>query len=193
MAAVVPSDPSSAYYRTRNTVDRLERQLRDLDKAEGWGEWRGTPVGEAAIAWSEARRERSGSLVQARHAGLRERHRLRQRAAKAAEQEGPLRERFEALARPERARLKAELPEARKALADLQGRRNAYTRFQYEHPEALRRLGRLDEQIAVASWELDVGRQGLDGIRPERPHPLSRGMQRAIQGIDRGLDLGIDL
>ena len=61
-----------------------------------------------------------------------------------------------------------------------------------EHPEALRRLDRLDQQIAVAAWELDVERQGLDGIRPERPHPLSRGM-RAIQGLDRGLDLGIDL
>ena len=139
VAAVVPSDPSSAYYRTRNTVDRLERQLQGLERGEGWGEWRGAPVGDAAIAWAEARRARSGSLVQARHAGLRERHRLRQRATRAAERVGPLPERFEALAGPERARLKVELPEAKRNMADLQGRRNAYTRFQYQHPEALRR------------------------------------------------------
>ncbi len=195
VAAVVPSDPSSAYYRTRNTVERLERQLRDLDKAEGWGEWRGTPVGDAAIAWRGEVQERRACLAQAEHVGLRERHRLRQRADKAAEQVGPLRERFDALAGPERARLKVELPEARRNLADLQGRRNAYMRFQHEHPEALRRLDRLDEQIATAAWELDVERQGLDGIRPELPQSSAQrwAAERGIPGLDRGLDLGIDL
>jgi hypothetical protein len=48
--------------------------------------------------------------------------------------------------------LKVELPEAKRNLADLQGRRNAHMRFQYEHPEALRRLDRLDDQIAIAPW-----------------------------------------
>jgi hypothetical protein len=43
----------------------MERRLRDLDKAEGWGEWKGTPVGEAAIAWRNALREWRGSLAQA--------------------------------------------------------------------------------------------------------------------------------
>ncbi|HET7719051.1 MAG TPA: hypothetical protein VFK43_03725, partial [Acidimicrobiales bacterium] len=195
VAAVVPSDPSSAYYRTRNTVEQLKRKLADLDKAEGWGEWRGTPVGEAAIAWSEAVQERRACLAQAEHVGLRERHRLRQRAAKAAEQEAPLRERFEALARPQRERLKVELPEAKRDLADLQGRQNAYTRFQYQHPEALRRLDLLDDRIATAAWELDVERQGLDGIRPEPPQSSAQRWvaERGIRGLDRGLDLGIDL
>ena len=167
----------------------------DLDKAEGWGEWRGTPLGEAAIAWSGAVQERRACLAQAEHVGLRERHRLRQRAAKAAERVGPLRERFEALAGPERARLKVELPEAKRNLADLQGRRNAYMRFQHEHPEALRRLDRLDEQIATAAWELDLERQELDGIRPEPPQQSAQQwvIERGIRGMDRGLDLGIDL
>jgi hypothetical protein len=195
VAAVVPSDPSSAFYRAQNTVDRLGRQLRDLDKAEGWGEWRGTPVGEAAIAWSGAVQERRACLAQAEHVGLRERHRLRQRAAKAAEQVGPRQERFQALAGPERARLKVELPEAKRNLADLQGRRNAYMRFQHEHPEALRRLDRLDELIATAAWELDVDRQGLDGIRPERQRSSAQRWvdERGIRGLDRSMDLGIDL
>ncbi|HUP99025.1 MAG TPA: hypothetical protein VM093_01050, partial [Aeromicrobium sp.] len=129
------------------------------------------------------------------HVGLRERHRLRQRAAKAAEQVRPLRERFEALAGPERARLNVELPEAKRNLADLLGRQNAYTRFQYEHPEALHRLERLDEQIATAAWELDVERQGLDGIRPERQQSSAQRWvaERGIGGMDRGIDLGIDL
>jgi hypothetical protein len=195
VAAVIPSDPSSAFYRTRNTVDRLERKLEDLDTAEGWGEWRGTPLGEAAIAWRRAVQERRACLAQAEHVGLRERHRLRQRANKAAEQVGPLRERFQALAGPERARLKVELPEAKKTLADLQGRRNAYMRFQHGHPEALRRLDRLDEQIATAAWELGLEREGLDGIRPEPPQQSAQQwvIERGIRGVDRGMDLGIDL
>jgi hypothetical protein len=195
VAAVVPSDPSSAFYQARNTVDHLERKLRDLDRADGWAAWLGTPLGKAAIAWSGAVQERRACLAQAAHVGLRERHRLRQRAAKAAEQVGPLRERFEALAGPERARLKVELPEAKRDLADLQGRRNAYMRFQYEHPEALRRLDRLDDQIATAAWELDVERQGLDGVRPAplRRHALDPGLMREARGMERGTDLGIGL
>jgi hypothetical protein len=195
VAAVVPSDPSSTYYRTRNTVEQLARQLADLDKAEGWREWRGTPVGEAAIAWSGAVQEGRACLAEAEHVGMRERHRLRQRAAKAAEQLGPLRERFEALARPQRARLKVELPEAKRDLADLQGRHNAYARFRYEHPEALRRLDLLDEQIATAAWVLDVERQGLDGIHPEPPQSSAQrwAAESGIRGVDRGLDLGIDI
>ena len=116
-------------------------------------------------------------------------------AAQAAEREGPLRERFQALAATERARLDAELPDAKKDLADLQGRRNAYTRFQYQHPEALRRLDRIDEQIATAAWELGLERQGLDGIRPEPTQSSAQrwAAERGLRGIDRGLDLGIDL
>ena len=67
--------------------------------------------------------------------------------------------------------------------------------LQYEHPEALRRLDRLDEQIATAAWQLDVERQGLDGIRPEPPQRSAHrwAAERGIRGTDRGLDLGIDL
>ena len=195
VAAVIPADPGFAYHQARNTVEHLKRKLRDLDKAEGWGEWRGTPLGEAAIAWSGAVQERRACLAQAEHVGLRERHRLRQRAAEAAERVGPLRERFEALAGPERARLKVELPEAKRNLADLHGRRNAHMRFQQEHPEALRRLDRLDDQIGTAAWELGLERQELDGIRPEPPQQSAQQwvIERGIRGMDRGLDLGIDL
>jgi len=66
VAAAIPTDPGdAAYYRARSAVERMERRLRDLDKAEGWGEWKGTPVGEAAIAWRNALREWRGSLAQA--------------------------------------------------------------------------------------------------------------------------------
>jgi len=96
---------------------------------------------------------------------------------------------------PERARLKVDLPQAKRNLADLQGRRNAHLRFQHEHPEALRRLDRLDEQIATAAWELDIERQGLDGTRPEPRQQSAQqwAAERGIRGMDRGLDLGIDM
>ncbi|MDQ4089712.1 MAG: AAA family ATPase, partial [Actinomycetota bacterium] len=195
VAAVVPADVDPAYYRTRNDVGRLERQLADLTAAEGWGEWRGTPVGEAASAWRDAVRERDGSLVLARSAGWRDAHRLRKQSAQAAEREPQLRQRFEALAAPERARLRSELPGAKKVLEDLDARRRARKHFEFEHPEALRRLERLDQEIADAAWDLDVERQGLDGVTPQ-PRAADRQfpwLDRTRSAPDRGVDLGIGL
>lgn len=195
VAAAIPTDPGdAAYYRARSTVEGMERRLRDLDKAEGWGEWKGTPVGEAA-AWRNALREWRGSLAQAEHAGPRERHRLRHQAARAAEREGPLRNRFEELAASQRERLTAELPVAQRQLEEINGSRRAYRHFEFAHPEAFRRLDRLDDQIAAMAWELDVERQGLDGIRPEPPrqHAHERSLGREALGLGRALDLGIDL
>ena len=106
-----------------------------------------------------------------------------------------MRDRFEELAAPERARLRAELPVAQRELEEINGSRRAYRHFELAHPEAFRRLDRLDGQIAAMAWELDVERQGLDGIRPEprRQHAQERGFGREARGLDRGLDLGIDL
>jgi hypothetical protein len=67
-------------------------ELADLDRAEGWNVWRGTPVGEAAIAWQQALTEWRACSEQARHVGWRERHRLLRQADRAAELVGPLRE-----------------------------------------------------------------------------------------------------
>ncbi|MGH9153637.1 MAG: AAA family ATPase [Acidimicrobiales bacterium] len=192
VAAAIPTDPSdAAYYRARSAVERMERRLRDLDKAEGWGEWKGTPVGEAAIAWRDALREWQGSLSQAEHAGLLERHRLRQQAAKAVEREGPLRNRFEALAALERARLEAELPEAERQFAEIQGSRRAYFHFQHAHPEAFCRLDLLDDEIATVASELDVERHALEGIRPEplRHHTRTLDVGREARAMDLGIGL----
>lgn len=120
---------------------------------------------------------------------------LRKQARAAAEQVWPLRERFDALAAPERVRLAQELPEAKKVLADLEGRHRASLHFGIAHPEALRRLHRLDDQIATAAWELDVERQEIDGIVPVPPqlHGPERGIERGAPTLDRGLGRGLDL
>ena len=99
------------------------------------------------------------------------------------------------LAAPERARLKAKLPEIVRQLEEIQDSRRAYAHFQHAHLEALRRLDLLDDQIAASAWELDVERQGLDGIRPEPPRHQARewGVGRDARGLDRGLDLGVGL
>jgi len=130
-------------------------------------------------------------LSRAEHAGLRERHQLRRQAARAAEREAPLRDAFEHLAAPERARLRAELPEAKKELAELRGQYYGHLHFQIAHPEALRRLERLDNQIATAAWEMDVERQDLDGIAPRRPEPPepARGFDRFDRVLERGIEL----
>jgi len=171
VAAVVPVDPGPAYHRLRNRVQRLEWELEGIERGDGWGAWRDTPVGDAVL----------------------------RRADVAAEREGPLRDAFERLAAPERARLKAELPVAKTLLAELDGQYYGHMHFEIAHPEALRRLNRLDHQMAVAEWELDVGRQDLDGIGPKPiPEPrhergIGRGIEREGPELERNIGLEIGL
>jgi len=116
---------------------------------------------------------------------------LRKQAARAGERVGPLREAFEALAGPERARIRAELPEAKRHLAELEGQYSGHLHFQHIHPEALRRLERLDREIADVAGEMDLDRQGLDGIaaeRPELPQP-GRGLHRHSRVLERTIEL----
>ena len=195
VAAVVPVDPGYAYGRAEDRVRRLSTQLNDLNRAEGWGVWKGTPVGQAAIDWRAAVRERDGSLGQAEHVGWREAHELRKRSRAAAERVGPLQERFAALAAPERARLEAEMPEAKKVLADLEGQYYGNLHFQIKHPEALRRLHSLDDQIATVGYEMDIQRQALDGIgaQPPQLHQQQRGIEREAPGLEREIDFGLGL
>ncbi len=195
LAAVIPADPGFAYHHAQQRVRELSAQLEDLDRAEGWGVWKATPVGDAAIAWKQAHRTWESSLARAEHVGWREGHGLRRQARVAAERVWPLRDRFDALAAPERARLAQELPEAKEVLADLEGRYRGSLHFGIAHPEAVRRLHRLDHQIATAAWELDVERQDLDGIVavPPQLHPQPRGIERGAQTLDRGLDRALDI
>lgn len=103
-------------------------------------------------------------------------------------------DRFEALPGPQRARFKTEVAEAKGRFAEFQGSRHAYNHFKHTHPEALRRLDLLDDQIVTAAWEFDVERRGLDGIAPTRQRFVRRHGRRApLPGLERGLDLGIGL
>jgi hypothetical protein len=135
-------------------------------------------------------------LAQAnRGVGLRERWQLRRQAQRALEEQGPLREAFERLAEPERYRIRAELPEAKQRLAELEDRHYARTAFELLHPEALPRLQRLDHQIATATYEMDLERGDLDGIAPLPPPPppeperLGPELGLGLGGSDIGLGL----
>jgi hypothetical protein len=102
-----------------------------------------------------------------------------------------LRDRFERLAGPERARIEAELPEAREIFAELEGRHTGHLRFSLQHPEALRRLERLDREIESSAFRLDLERQSLDGIPPRLPEAPSRarGIAHEPPGLERGFGL----
>jgi conjugative relaxase-like TrwC/TraI family protein len=195
LRAAVPGDPYLAYGQAQARVQHLERELHALDSCEGGGVLRGTPVGEAAMARQRVLAEWGRCLDQAEHAGLRERHQLHRQATKAAKREGPLRDAFEALAAPERARIRAELPEARKELGLLEAQRDAASKFHSAHPEALHRLMRLGREIDDAAYDMDLAREPLDGIAPARlelaqtawaPEPEVRVLERDI-----GLELGL--
>ena len=77
----------------------------------------------------------------------------------------------------------------------MEGRSSAHLLFSVRHPEALARLNRLDDQIATAAYDLDLERQGLDGVEARAPrlHHQFRGIEREAPGLelDRGMDLGL--
>jgi conjugative relaxase-like TrwC/TraI family protein len=188
LAAVVPDDVARDYDDAQVRVRRLERQLAELDRGEGERLWRDTPVGEAAVALRSAQYEHRCCLAQAnRGVGLRERWQLRRQAQRALEQQGPLREAFERLAAPERERIRAELPQAKERLAELEDRHYARTAFDLLHPEALPRLERLDHQVATTAYEMDLQRGDLDGIVPLPPPPR---LEPEHLGPELGLGLG---
>jgi len=195
LAAAVPGCPEETYRKAQKRVQHLQRQLDALDNCDGGGVLRGTPVGDAAMARSRAIDEWGRCLALAENAGLRERHQLRRQAARAAKREGPLRDAFDTVAAPERHRILAELPEARKQLAELGARRDAHEQFHGAHPEALRRLLRLDSEIKDGAYELDVEREPLDGIAPHRPEVKQwlRAPERDVPELERGIELEIGL
>ncbi|MBW3576046.1 MAG: AAA family ATPase [Actinobacteria bacterium] len=193
LAAAIPADPGLAYPQAEARVRTLRQELAELDRAEGRGVWRDTPVGDAAMAWSQAVGEQRRCLAVAEHARLWERHQLRRQAALAAEGELPLREAYQRLAGAERARLGAELPEAEQRLATLESQDLARLRFEIAHPEVPLRLQHLDRQITLAAYDLALERQALDGIAPEVSHlpPPHHGVERALRSPDLGIDLGL--
>ncbi len=190
LAAVIPPESGFHYFSAQARVRQLTRELEALDNAKGFEVFNGTPLGQAATDWDARRREWHRCLVRAEQAGPRERHQLRKRAKGAAEREGPLRDAFERLAAPERARIEAELPEAKKLRDELEGRHHGRLHFEAAHPEALRRLELLERQIKTAAYDMDVERQSLDGIAPQRPNVPQphRGLARE-RVLDRSIGL----
>ena len=131
---ILTPDPGFHYSIAQGRVRRLEQELDALDNAKGGGVLQGTAVGRAATAWTDAKREWARCLDRAEQAGVRERHQLRKQAKGAAEREGPLRDAFARLAAPERARIRAELPEAKKLLDELEGQHFGHLHFRSAHP-----------------------------------------------------------
>lgn len=170
---------------------QIESAMADLERADGSRAFRGTPVGAAADALTEASEERRHLLARAERAGGRERRQLRRQADLAAVQVERLRVVFEEIAAVERVRLRSELPGARATAAELRGQHDAARRFTLAHPEAGNHLAHLDAQIRDAAYGLDVHRQGLDGINDRGPQEHS--LDRMAPPLDRVLDHGIDL
>ena len=191
LGSALPTDPGFGYDRAQRRVQRLEDELRDLERGSGWGVWRDTPVGDAARALSQAVEQHRTWKARAQGRGLLERRQLRNQAERALEREPALRDAFERLANVERARIAVELPAAKRELADLGDQRRAHWHWESEHPEAYRRLDRIEREIEGAAFELDVNRQELDGVAAELPQHLRPG--RHLEPDGRELEWGLDI
>lgn len=129
-------------------------------------------------------------MAQAEHAGIRDRIQLHRRAALAAERERPLRSAYETLARPERARTARQLASAEQRQAELTDQSIAHHRFRVDHPEAVRRLDRLDHEITALEGEIGLEREALDGVPVANAEPpwFPRPPERTV---DHRLELGL--
>ncbi|MDQ3680129.1 MAG: AAA family ATPase, partial [Actinomycetota bacterium] len=198
VAAAIPADPSFELIRVKVELAAARRDGEELQA--GRGRHQRSEVGRAVRALLAARayRSQAESYAASPGSGWRERRAYRRQAEAWAEREAEASARFERLGGLERDRLAAEvdrLEERRDELAAAKAEREDWLGA---HPEAARRLDRLDAELAALdpqlpdpSVELTAGfdLRTIDlGIRP------APGLDHGPElGPDLGVDFGIDL
>ncbi len=198
VAAAIPADPSFELRRVKVELATARQNGEEL--RSGRGRHQRTEVGQAVrdLMAARAYRSQAESYAASPGSGWRERRAYRREAETWAEREADASARFERLGGPERDRLAAEvagLEERRDGLSAAKAERDDWLGA---HPEASRRLDRLDAELAALAPQLpdpsvDLT-AGFDlrtidlGIRPT-PGP-DHGPEL---GPDLGMDFGIDL
>ncbi|HSH58986.1 MAG TPA: AAA family ATPase, partial [Acidimicrobiales bacterium] len=194
VAAAIPADRSLELRRVEVDLAAAQRAGQQLE--EGGGRYERTEVGRAA-------RELVAARIYRRHAELdaaspnttwRQRRAHRREAEDWAEREAKASARFERLSGPERDRLAGEIGRLEERRDGLEAAKVEREDWLGAHPEATRRLDRLDAELSALDPQLpDPGLDLADGF-DLRTIDLGLGSEpRPEPGLDRGLDLGIDL
>lgn len=170
--AVVPPDPRPALRRVEVRLDDLRRTRAEL--AQGRGPYAETPVGEAARALihAEAQRAQAERFAAKPNVRWRMRRSWAATARRWAEQEAEARTAWERLAAPDSDRLVWERDRLDGQLHDLETKQTKRQAWLEAHPEAARRLARLDQDLRAVEAGERV-RQALDRLQIRDGLPLS--------------------
>ncbi|MGH9281477.1 MAG: AAA family ATPase, partial [Acidimicrobiales bacterium] len=181
VAAAIPPDP-------RPLLCSLESRLADLRQATldleaGHGRYAKTPEGETARALAEAQRGHCQAEDFARMDGMnwRSRRYWRRSEREWAAEKATAQERFERTAGPEMERLERKIGVLEDGRAELMGQVEERDEWLSTHPEAARRLERLDFEI--------------DRTTPKPGHSLDDDLLQLLQerGVSHQRDLGAEL
>lgn len=183
MAAAIPPDP-------RPLLASVESRLADLRQAlvkleSGRGRYADTPEGEAAQALVRAQHGRRQAEAFARMPNMDWRSRRHwQRSAKlSAAEETTAQDRFQRASGPERERLEGKISALEDGRHDLLRQVDERDDWLSTHPEAQRRLDRLNHEIDRAT---PTPNHGLD-------HGLVHELQQLAQVRQPELGAGLDL
>lgn len=193
VAVAVPADPHMALGKATGELARLRQSRFDLEC--GRGTWAPTPAGLAAreLLQAQAKGREAAEFAARAEVGWRMRRSWRADANAWAAREREAKARFAEVAGPELDRLDTAIAAAESRTFTLHGAVGAWDDWQRQHPEATRRLSRLEAEIArldrqlapevdlepAVGWDLRL----LDlGLRPPAPEP---------PGHDHGLGLGL--
>ena len=189
LLSVIPPDPRQELAATYRELDVHTQTERDLETGDGI--WHRSDVGRAAgwLCDLRADRERCEALLGDSDIGWRERRRLRGEIDRSAHAEQLADTEFERLARPPRARLATQ----RRGLEDRIGALNraAADRNDWleQHPEAKRRLGKLDADLQVRDSP-PLERTTYRNLAAELIRTLAVEPPAPSPELDLGLDLG---
>jgi conjugative relaxase-like TrwC/TraI family protein len=185
IAAVVPPDPSDeirAVEAERQAIARWREDLR-----VGGGQYADHPVGEAVRNRQTTRRELqlAENILRAPDRSRSTRRRWRRVAATARQDHSVAAASVEALSAPERRILDEADAKINEHIEGLWDKREERQAWFDEHPEATRRLDRLEIEIASLDTRLDNAR-GIPDRAIDRPwlRPPPE------LGLERGIDLG---
>jgi hypothetical protein len=173
IAAAIPPDRSNEVRRTIGQLVELRQDRTDLHT--GHGRYAATPLGDAARTLSQAtsmRRQAEGFAAMS-DMGRRMRRQWRADARSWAERESLARAQFEQLATPETARLDEAIGRLDAHFQHLSAAESERSSWIAGHPEATRRLQRIDLELTRVEHQL-------------RPQPATMAAERAV-GADRGV------
>ncbi|MDQ1429166.1 MAG: hypothetical protein QOK39_2642, partial [Acidimicrobiaceae bacterium] len=192
VAAAIPPDPS-------RDLDRVERQIADAHKARtdlstGDGQWTGTPAGTAAGQLREAqtKRRQAEGFSGAPDMSRQMRRAWRRAARHWAEREATAQLVFDQVAGPH----VAELNEALRRLGvnrdTLVSAREARRDWLDSHPEAGKRIDRLDAELRKLDLGAPVGPQPEQTVEGRRDSLTSTRRRPAIENHLKGsVDIGL--